>query len=121
VAANRTIGHSEKEKAHATSMDNNYRSGYSVAARCFRWEIKFKLPEDRQLDPYSDRYRHHTHHIALARSVVILSRSQPAHPLLPLVVSQARTVVLYGFSAIINHFSMLKFTSSMLAWIVGKT
>jgi hypothetical protein len=70
-------------------MDYRHRSGSTMATRRFRWENKFKLPEDRQLDPYSDRYRHHTHHIALARSVVILLRSQPAHPLLPLVVSQA--------------------------------
>ena len=40
-------------------------------------EHKFKLPEDRQLDPHPDRNCHHTHHIAPSWSVVELSRSFP--------------------------------------------
>jgi len=34
-----------------------------MAARLFRSERKFKLPAHWQLDPHSDCYRRHTHHI----------------------------------------------------------
>jgi hypothetical protein len=45
-----------------------------MAARLFRSERQFKLPEDRQLDPHLDRNCHHTHHIAPPWSVVNVSR-----------------------------------------------
>jgi len=45
-------------------MDYYRDSSNPVAARLFWFERKFKIPKNRQLDPYSDRYRHHTHHIA---------------------------------------------------------
>jgi hypothetical protein len=70
-------------------MDYRHRSSSSVAAGRFRWEIKFKLPKNWQLDPHPASYCRHTHHIAPSWSVVKLSRSQPAPPLLPLAVSQA--------------------------------
>ena len=41
-------------------MDYYRNSGSTVAAGLFRSEHKFKLPADRQLDPYFDRYRRHT-------------------------------------------------------------
>ena len=44
-------------------MDYHRNSSNIVAARLFWWEHKPKTPAHRQLDPYVDRYRHHTRHI----------------------------------------------------------
>jgi hypothetical protein len=41
-------------------VDHHRNSGSTVAARLFRSEHKSKLPPNRQLDPYFDRYRCHT-------------------------------------------------------------
>ena len=56
-------------------MDYYRDSSNPVAARLFWFERKFKIPKNRQLDPYSDRYCRDTDHIALARDVVNLSVS----------------------------------------------
>jgi len=42
-------------------VDHHRNSGNPVAAWLFRAEHKSKLPANRQLDPYFDRYRRHTH------------------------------------------------------------
>jgi hypothetical protein len=55
-------------------VDNHHNSGNIMAARLFRSEHKFKLPENRQLDPYSDRYRRHTPNIEPAWDSMNLSR-----------------------------------------------
>jgi hypothetical protein len=74
VAANQVLVHSKKEKFYGhTIMDCYHRSGSSMASGLFRSERKFKVPEDRQLDPHSDRNCHHTHHIAPPWSVIKLS------------------------------------------------
>ena len=43
-------------------MDYHCNSSNSVAARLFRWEHKSKFSENRQLDPYVDRYRRHPYY-----------------------------------------------------------
>jgi len=58
-------------------MDYYLSSSNTVATRLFRPEHKLKVPTHRQLDPRSDRYRHHTRHLATPRSVVNLSLRQP--------------------------------------------
>ena len=55
-------------------MDYRRNSSHSVAARLFRSEHQPKVPSNRQLDPYADRYRRHTRHIAPPWGVVNLSR-----------------------------------------------
>src|SRR5512147_1610927 len=47
----------QKEKSHV--VDYHCNSSNPVAARLFGWEHKSKLPENRQLDPYSARYCPH--------------------------------------------------------------
>ena len=45
-------------------MDYHRNFSNPMAARLFRWKHKPKFPENRRLDPRSDRYCRHTHHIA---------------------------------------------------------
>ena len=52
----------QKEKSHVVDYHRN--SNNLVANRLFRSEHKSKLPANRWLDPYFDRYRCHTYHIA---------------------------------------------------------
>jgi len=56
-----------KEKEKSQVMGYHRNSCSTVAARLFRSERKFKFPENRQLDPHSDRYCPHTPHFALTR------------------------------------------------------
>ncbi len=51
----------QQEKSYV--VDYRRDSSNTVAARLFRSEHKPKLPANRQLDPYPDRYRRHTRHI----------------------------------------------------------
>jgi predicted GH43/DUF377 family glycosyl hydrolase len=49
-----------------------------VAARCFRSELKPKLPKDWQLDPYFDRYSGNTSHIAVAWDYINIIFEKPS-------------------------------------------
>ena len=40
-------------------VDDRHRASSPVAARLFRREYQPKVPENRQLDLYTARYRHH--------------------------------------------------------------
>jgi len=55
-------------------VDNHHHSNHTMAAWLFRSEHKSKITTHGQLDPYTDRYRHHTHRIAPPWSVVKLYR-----------------------------------------------
>jgi hypothetical protein len=48
-----------------------------MAARRFRAEYKSKLPKDRQLDPYFDRYSGNTSHIAAAWGDINIIIAEP--------------------------------------------
>jgi hypothetical protein len=44
-------------------VDDHLNSSHPMAARLFRAEYQFQLPENGQLDSRPDRYRDHTHYI----------------------------------------------------------
>ena len=52
----------KKEKPHV--VDYHCNTSNPVAARLFRREHKSKFSENRQLDPYPDRYCRHPHYFA---------------------------------------------------------
>jgi len=62
----------QKEKSHVVDYHRN--SNHPVAARLFRSEHKSRLPANRRLDSYSDRYRRHPHHITPLWRGINLSR-----------------------------------------------
>jgi hypothetical protein len=62
-----------KEKSH--DLDYRCNSSNTLAARLFRSEHKFKLPENRELGSYPDRYCLNPPHLALAWGGVIVIES----------------------------------------------